>query len=348
MSFRSSHPWLVLLVAALPSSGLLVQSTQAQGTQRSKRDLTSYETNTPDIFRSLNALGVKNDSLQELRDELNKSSSPFSLRQTLDTGESLGPVPMPVTAVQTRRKKDIGHTDGWIANPEELMPGTAAEDYFGFPGMKSNGKDVKEGSWEDIYQRLKQDGSGSTGLGSSVKATARQPTDSQDDDSDMPGAIKDNAEKLKIQLKQSDFGASIFSSKNTKPSFSDFFGVGATGLNPEQAKAHKAYMDTYISSVFGDPSAGVSPNSSGRESSSAVSRVADSSALGALPSVSHSESPRLGSVLNPTLSQTIIPDPNVNALRLWDPLYSDTGPKLDAPKPQPFFTPSMEVPRRRF
>ena len=348
MSFRLSHPWLVMLVAALASSGVLVQSAQAQGTQHSKRSITSYETNAPDVFKSLNQLGVKNDSLRLLEEELNKSRSLFNLRREANSMEPLNVGPVPIPMIQTRRKKDsLEHTDGWISKPEELMPGSSAEDYLGFPGMQSD-KDVKEGSWEDIYRRLKQDGSGTTGLGSSVKATARQPTDAQDDDHDMPGAIKDNAEKLKIQLKQSDFGGSIFTPNNTKASFSDFFGVGATGLTPEQAKAHKAYMDSYISSVFGDPTTAAGISSVGRDRSSTSSKTTlNDSLLGTLPTASRTDS-RPASILNPTLSQTVIPDPNVNALRLWDPLYSDSGPKLETPKPQPFFTAPMEVPRRRF
>lgn len=336
------------MLIALAIGGLPLPSAQAQGTQRSKRDFSTSETNTTEIFRSLNQLGSRNDSLRRLDEELSKSSLPFSSRRSLES-ESLSSGPLPVATVQPRRKKtDLSHTDGWFSNPDENLPGGATKNSLEFPGFDSDKADPKRGSWEQIYQRLKKEDSTGTGLGTAVKSHARQPSDSEEDnDSDLPAAIKDNAAFLKKQLKESDFGTSIFAPTTARGSLSDFFGVGAKEMTPEQAKAHKASMDTFVTSVFGDSSPAAAVYSDMRLGSSSDPRKnPNSSPLDSLPTVSRGDSSRPGSLLNASLSPSTMPDLNSKVLNQWNPMY--TEPKLELPKPQPLFTPPIEAPRRRF
>ncbi len=178
----------------------------------------------------------------------------------------------------------------------------------------------------------------------SVKSSARQPSDTQDDQETL-GPFQESAAKLKSDLAATEFGASIFKPATARSSFSDFFGVGATGLTPEQEKAHKDYMDSYVTTLFGN-SAGVSINAMDAMSPGAKAQTPATSPLGGLPEVARSDSFKSGSGFNSTLSTSPLPDMNANALNQWNPLY--TEPKLELPKSQPFFTPPVEMPRRRF
>lgn len=332
-----------ILLAVLGSGGLLVQSARGQGTQHSTRELSGSETNTSAIFQSLDRLGAKDTRLRRLEDELNRSDSTFSSRRALDgvLPLSSGPLQMP-TVSSGRKKDDLTHTDGWLSKPEDVF-GTASDDALGFPGMQSAGKG-KKASWDQIYRSLKDDGSGAPGLGTSVKSSARQPSDTQDDQETL-GPFQESAAKLKSDLAATEFGASIFKPATARSSFSDFFGVGATGLTPEQEKAHKDYMDSYVTTLFGN-SAGVSINAMDAMSPGAKAQTPATSPLGGLPEVARSDSFKSGSGFNSTLSTSPLPDMNANALNQWNPLY--TEPKLELPKSQPFFTPPVEMPRRRF
>ena len=329
---------------------MLVSSGWGQGTQRSQRELSTAETNSVEVFRSLNQLGNKDEGLKRLEEELNRSSLTFSSRRSIDSEVPLSSAPLPMPSVTSRRKKnDTGSFDGWLSTPDTTAA-TSSEDIFGFPGLDSDRKPKTKASWQQIYQRLKQDDLNSTGLGTSVRAGARQPSQ-VDDDRDLPASIKEHADKLKSSMAGTDFGSSIFKPAPSGSAFADFSGLGngSTGQTPEQAKAHKASMENYISAVFGDssPSTAITAIQSLGTAGSSDPLKAPVSPLESLAEPSRAQSFRPSAGMTGTLlPPTALPNVNANVLNQWNPLY--TEPKLELPKAQPFFTPPMEAPRRKF
>ncbi|MGH7972020.1 MAG: hypothetical protein ACREIC_25185, partial [Limisphaerales bacterium] len=255
------------MLATFGAGSVLAPAAWAQGTQHSTRELSGVETNNAEIFRTLKQLGGKDDGLRQLQEELNRTSLSFT-RQALDHSMPAGVAPLQMPILPARKKKGDSTFDGWFADPDSsLTPGLSTDDSMGFTGLDPDSKDgTHQGklTWDEIYQKLRRDDMNGTGLGSSVKAGARQPADI-DRDNDLPGGLKANADKLKHDLSGSDFGASIFKQTTARSSFSDFFGIGATAPTPDQTKAQKAYMDRYIGSVFGDstPAAGINALNSG-------------------------------------------------------------------------------------
>jgi hypothetical protein len=69
--------------------------------------------------------------------------------------------------------------------------------------------------------------------------------------------------------------------------------------------------------------------------------------LDALPTVPRNEGLAFTSGATPSApARATLPDANANLLNQWNPLY--TPPKLELPKPAPFFPPPMDFPRRKF
>lgn len=350
MSFRLSNLGVGVWLAIFGALSGFIPAAQGQGTQRSTRELSGSETNNTEIFRSLKQLGGKDDGLRQLQDELNRTTLSLT-RQALDHSVPAGTAPLQIPVLPARKKKNDSSFDGWMSDPDSsLTPGLSGDDYS-FPGLDP---DAKEGrgklTWDEIYQKLKKDDRNGSGLGSSVKAGARQPDDI-DGDSELPTGIKENATKLKNRLYDSEFGGSIFKPTTARSSFSDFFGIGSKAPTPEESKAHKAYMDKYISSVFGDstPEAGINAlKDMGRTGSSPTAKnPSTTSPLDTLPTTTTpSDLFKPGNTFTSALKPATVPDVNANVLNQWNPLY--TEPKLELPKPPTLFTPPVEAPRRRF
>ncbi|HVV70542.1 MAG TPA: hypothetical protein VHI52_03425 [Verrucomicrobiae bacterium] len=337
------------MLAMFGATSVLAPAAWAQGTQRSTRELSGSETNTAEVFHTLKQLGGKDDGLRQLQEELNRTTLSFT-RRALERSVPMSSGPLQIPIAPARKKKnDLSSFDGWLSNPDSsLGSGLSSEDNLGFLDSDSkskDGKDPRKPTWDQIYQKLKQDDANGSSLGSSVKATARQPDDI-DDDRDLPSGIKENANKLKSSLAGSDFGASIFKPANLRGSFSDFFGIGATAPTPEQAKARKAFMDQYVTSVFGDQTPAAKIQALETAGPSPAAKGPGTSVFDTLPSTSRSDGFSPANSLTSTLKPATVPDVNVNVLNQWNPLY--TEPKLELPKPPPLFSPPVEVPRRRF
>jgi hypothetical protein len=145
---------------------------------------------------------------------------------------------------------------------------------------------------------------------------------------------------------------SIFHSGGGVSGGVDFFGQ-ALDAHPtaHQVEAQKAYMDEF-QKIIGGPVSDSSMNSAVSGGFFAPSTMPAQTfqpgggldALGGSPSRgSIVTAPNLAaSVLKPAT----VPDVNTTVLNQWNPMY--TPLKTELPKPAPFFTPPMEVPRRRF
>lgn len=336
------------LLAALLCQGLCGVQVRAQGVQTSKRDFSASETNAVEVFKSLNQLGERDEGLKKLQEELSKKGLLPATRQNLDELNPASAVPFTLPAAPTRRKKDDwNQMDSWLSKPGEAGSGGVMEDLYNFSGSANGRGDKRRSSWDPILQKLQQEEFGGVGLGSTVKAAARQPTDSQDDN-DLPEGVKESADKLK-KLLGNDFGASLFAPTTSRGTLRDFFGSRPASANVEENRAQKAYLDSFAHTLSGESSAAAvlrSMGTLGSPASSPTFRAPTANPLATLPSSLPMDGPKPSTVVNGTVAAPTLPNLNANVLNQWNPMY--TQPKTEPAKAQPFFTPPVEVPRRRF
>jgi hypothetical protein len=348
MTYRLTKFGLGTLLAALLCESFCSIQVQAQGVQSSKRDFSASETNAVEIFKSLNQLGDRDEGLKKLQDELSKKGLLSISRQNPEDTSLAGTAPLAIPTAQPRRKKDDwNQSDSWLSNPGQTGSGSPMEDIYSFSGSDNGKIDKRKSSWDPILQKLRQDEFGGVGLGSTVKAAARQPDDSQDD-SDLPQGIKESADKLK-KLLGNDFGANLFAPTTSRGSVKDFFGTRQTSVSVEDNRSRQAYMDSYATILFGESSAAAvlkSMGTLGSPVSASAIRAPAANPLATLPGTTPTDPFRPSTVLNGTISAPTLPNLNANVLNQWNPMY--TQPKPEAPKAQPFFTPPVEAPRRRF
>lgn len=325
--------------------GVFAPDLHAQGTQRSTRSVSSSETNSLEIFKTLKGLDLKQDGLKQLDDELSKSLQPFTSRGSVDTTmpSSYQAPRMPV--IKSRRSKEqLDQAKGWVWDAEAVMSGSSGNDASVFPGLSSNpGSDGKQSSWGQFSDRSTQDGVDSSGLRN--KANVQRDANS-DDDSTMPGGIREVAKVLRGKLETESVG-SIFNPSTTRSSAMDFFGQPLdSGPASAQIQAHKDYIDQY-QRIIGS---GSTPNSSFNadffKSAAVPNQPGKSAGLDSLPGSSRRDllttAPGTPSVLIPAT----VPDVNANVLNQWNPMYTTALP--EPPKSLPFFAPPVEIPRRKF
>lgn len=318
----------------------------AQGTQRTTRSASASETNSAEIFKSLDGLDAKTDS-SRLDDELTRTLQPFTSR-SID-----GPLPssyqaprMPV--VKSRRSKDgLDQSRGWVWNAEEVMSGRSDKDAALFPGFRSSsGSDARKGSWDQFSDQTSSDSPGGSTARSS-KPSPQRDSSSDDDEASLPRGIREAAKNLKANLEKESVG-SIFSTSAPHTSALDIFGSSASDnvQTPDQIQAHKAYMEEYLSIIGHGLAADPFLNRSDKRTV-APGLPGQSGGLDALPGSSHRDALTSGSGnASSVLKPASLPDVNATVLNRWNPSY--TGPQPDASKPMPFFPAPLEIPRRKF
>src|SRR5436305_1978769 len=104
MTYRHTNLGMDILLVALLAGGFCPSRVLAQGVQSSKRDFSSPETNAVEIFKSLNQLENKDEGFKQLQEELKKSSLRSISHQAYDQSGPVGSAPLPLPAMQTRRK----------------------------------------------------------------------------------------------------------------------------------------------------------------------------------------------------------------------------------------------------
>src|SRR5579859_7605173 len=120
MRFPTSSFWCSGLLVVLGCA--ITSDLKAQGTQRSTRSASASETNSLEIFKSLDSLDKKGDGTTRLDDELARTLQPFTSRQSLEGAmpSSYQAPRMPV--VKSRRSKDqLDQSRGWVWNAEEAI-----------------------------------------------------------------------------------------------------------------------------------------------------------------------------------------------------------------------------------
>jgi hypothetical protein len=288
-------------------------------------------------------LDEQSDGLKQLDEELNKSLSPFTTRPTDVTGPSSYQVPRVPIAQSRRSKEEIEKARGWVWDAEAATSGSSKEDSSLFPGfMPKSASDTKRSSWDQLSNKGRErlDNSSSR---SPSQSNARN-NDGSDDDTALPGGIGEAARSLKRRIETESVG-SIFNTPAPQSTVLDFFGKPVDNLpNPAQVQAHKDYMDEYRKIIGGSTLESVANQNLLK---SAAVTAGNNQSLDTLPGSSHSDglafTPGAGS---PSLSPGTLPDANATILNQWNPLY--TPPKTDSPKPAPFFSPPVEIPRRKF
>jgi hypothetical protein len=324
------------------SCGAFAPDLQAQGTQRSTRSASSSETNSAEIFRTLKGLDDQQDGLKQLDDELSKSLRPFTTRQSVDPAlPSSYQAPRLPVAKSRRAKEELEKSRGWVWDAEAATSGDSREDSSLFPGFTSKSSmDTKRSSWDQYSNKARPDRADNSGSHSSNQSNAR----SSDDDKDLPGGIGEAAKSLKRRLEAESVG-SIFNPPPSRSVVLDFFGQPVdNGPTPAQVQAHKTYMDEYQKIIGGSTPESVANQNFFKSASVPTAR---NQGLDSLPGSSRSD----GLAFTPgaassVLAPATIPDVNATILNQWNPLYSP--PKIDLPKPAPFFSPPAEIPRRKF
>jgi hypothetical protein len=327
------------------SCGTVASNLWGQGMQRSTRSAASSETNSLEIFSTLKGLDAKDDGLKRRDEELAKSLQPFMNPQSVPAAVS-STYQMPrLPASKTRRpKEEVEKSKGWIWDAEEAVSGRSEEEKSLFPGFNENsGSDKKKSSWDQYYKDAKPQRQSNPGFRSRYESEAQRKSDS-DDDTEIGGGIGAAAKKLKARLETESVG-SIFR-PSSQGSVADFFGQSVVSApTAAQIQAHKNYMDEYQKIIGG---AVVNPANSdffGAAASSALQ--GNHQGLDALPTVPRNEGLAFTSGATPSApARATLPDANANLLNQWNPLY--TPPKLELPKPAPFFPPPMDFPRRKF
>ena len=327
----------------------VTRDLQAQGTQRSTRSASASETNSLEIFKSLDRLDAKEDGSKRLDDELARTLQSFTSQRSLDSAMPSSYQMPRMPAVKSRRSKDgSDQSRGWVWNAEEVISGRSDKDASLFPGFSSgSAADKRKASWDQFSDQTSSDQSASSGSRSANKSNARRDSSSDDEEASLPRGIREAAKTLKANLEKDSVG-SIFNPTSAHTSALDIFGSSASDnvQTPDQIQAHKAYMEEYLSIIGRGTSMDPLVNKQDKRTLG-PGQIGQSGGLDSLPGSSHRDTFTSASGMTPSvLKQGSLPDVNATVLNQWNPLY--TAPQPELPKPMPFFTPPLEVPRRKF
>src|SRR5437016_5442692 len=218
--------------------GALIPDLLAQGIQRSTKSTSASETNSLEIFKSLNGLDAKGDGMKQLDDELNKTLQPFTAQRSVE-----GHLPwlqgprVPVTKSRLS-KEDLLRSKGWIWDTEEAVSGKSGDDAGLFPGFKSSsGSDKKRSSWDQLSNQTRPERLDSS-ASRARKESKNSSNSNSDDDVGMSGSIGEAAKTLNRTLKsrfESESVGSIFNTHSSRSSALDFLGQ-ATDSRPSSAQ----------------------------------------------------------------------------------------------------------------
>ena len=324
----------------------------AQGTQRSTRGPSSSETNSTEIFSTLKALDRKDDGFERLDEELNKSLQPFTSRRVMDSAlPSTYQVPRLPIAKGKRSREDLQKSRGWVWDAEEAVSGNSRADSSLFPGFTSSSSpDKKSSSWDQYSKNAGPDGSADR-HSTSQRRSPVQNDDTSDEDAGLTGGIGEAAKSLNRTLKarlETESVGSIFNPPPTHSSALDFFGQPLDGgPTTAEIQAHKNYIDEYQKIIGSGALPASSLDKDFVKSATAAGQPSKSGGLDSLPGSSRHDIFAGTSGSTPTiLLPAAVPDMNANVLNQWNPNYVPAQP--EPPKPQSFFPPPVEVPRRKF
>jgi hypothetical protein len=356
MTFRLSSFRLGL--AALASSGLLLQGAEAQDKPKS-RAFEAPEPTSSEVTTNLLQLGAKRDGLKRLEDDLFKPLKTFSPEGPFEN-PMVSPSRPPLNPIRPDKRtlELIERRKNWVfMNPDEIMAGPSTAEMFHMPDYGSDGQEKKKLSpLEQFYENLDHHGRNALPRnrekkdgppGPNASPGSKEESDSQDD-ATLPVESTETERALK-KLFKVDASHSARRSASSSSSLADVFGLGQAVVTPEEIEAKKARMDDFkkllgINPTPAGPLDSLNPLNGGLESTRNL--VSPPTVPSSLPSVSHqpaATSVQLGTI-NPFHSPGALPEVSSKAFTL-----PSTATPL--PKPAPKVTPpipTFTMPNRAF
>ena len=360
MSFRLASHQICLTAATVALSGFLVCGAPGGGKGRGRPiefSLPKSDEATTNVYQLTN----KKDSLRQLEEDLYKPLESLAPKSSLD-GVAAPPPRAPSTSViQSKRVKELlERRKNWgFMSPEDLMGTPTVEDVLKTPQLGPDGQEKQElPAFERYYQRLATKPEGADNplqsksaelFGTPDKPDARDKRAPQEEDSNLPSAVREGAQKL---TKMVEPGSSDSPSARaaTHGDLHDIFGLGNHPLSKEQIEEHKKYMDDYRSVV--DPSwrpPAVAPAGNLLSIIAADAAPPASKPAAGLPTslspVPHTALEAQMDVTSPQLGPPGLPDLNAHAL-------GQARPTLALPTAQPTRVappaPNFAAPKRSF
>jgi hypothetical protein len=352
MSFRRSNlGWL--LAASLVAIGCLcAPGAWAQGKTQSWRQGGLSETNSSQAMTNLNQLNNLRSGVPQTEDDLERSDSPFDLRNPTARGDFRNRTPVRVSrpSPPTERQRN------WIL-PEEMSTQDGVQELFKASVLGADRSERKT-ALEQFYDRLNTRTTSNAGKTSAAREEDASPRrrlgvfseSGEEDSSGLPGSVGDKAQALQKLLRDESSPAAFSSGK------SGLSGLVRPGGNLESRRAveaHRAYIESFRSVLEG--SRGAAPVTFSGSTFDASSRggvaygggLMESSAREAARNVGELQS-QIGNLNAAFKANLLPPDPSIKALNDWNPLYNSAAPKLQAPKPPAPSRPDDLFPRRTF
>ena len=338
---------VALVVASAP-----VCSGQSAGRQRT-RPIEFSAPRSDEVITNLHQLTSRKDSLKQLEEDLYAPLQSFSPRSSLEGVVAPPPRPVRPSTIQSKRVKELlDRRKNWMfMTPEDLLSAPTVEKILNQPEYTTDGQEKKDlGPLEGYYERLasKRPTKPTPGLDndedifSTAKKLNAPGVDPTREEPELPGGLKESAEKLRSFLGDS---GSPFSESETPSSYNDPFRVGHKPPTPEQTQAHKKLMDQYRALL--QPSA---PSPLVVNAEKSLPGVGDSSLSAPKPAAepsAPSPPPRRGlvsqlDIVNPLLGPAPLPDVNARAVGQSRPLPT---PQARRTLPE---LPDFAAPRRPF
>ena len=260
MSFRRSSLRFCFGAVALVAGVWMGCSAEAAGRERG-RSIGFSQPRSDEVTTNLNQLTSRKDSLRQLEEDLNAPLQSFTPRSSLE-GVVAPPPRAPVpSAVQSKRVKELlERRKNWVfMTPEDLLSGPTVDQILKTPEYDADGQPKKElPAMEQYYQRLMPKrpaknipGQVQTDDQFGPPSQADLPAAAAEDDSDLPGGVRESADALRSMF-QSDGGNSSFARGATPGGLSQSSWQTGQASSREQMVEHKKLMDEYHSLI--DPS----------------------------------------------------------------------------------------------
>ncbi len=338
--------------AVLGLSGFLAYAQMGGGTGHGRTIEFSTPKDNKGAITNLSQFPGRKDNLKKLEDELNRSSSGFSPKGSLDPAMP-APVfrPAPTPVYQDRRTQELlEKRKNWaFAQPEDWAMGTAGENFFDSSMLDPATDPGKNGAPTDpvLESLIRQQGVQRPGAERKDDPRAILKSIHQKDELDdlnLPSGIRENAQSLRKYLDEAG-GDSLSGLAPNRTSFSDLLGPGDKALSPADVLARKNPVDQYRQLIEGSSKNMLSPllDRQGEASRKPVS----ANGLEGLASSSRHEG--LGGTpadMDTVTHPAALPDVNQKVLKRWDPLYAPPPP--EPVKSGPICVPMAEAPRRKF
>lgn len=294
-----------------------------------------------------NLLASRTDALKRLEDDLTRSFDMFAPKSSVDAipVPHLAP-PRPVVANRSAQEEKQRRNSWLLRDPDELGKAQGLQDLF--PSSAEQFGPGAEGTLDRLnnataLDRQRKDNSMGGTLGSSRNSNGLN----RDEDSDLPGGVKEKAQALR-KLLGIDGPAGPATAAEPRTSLTDIFGLNSRQLSEKDVADHKAYMDSYRQVLAGAAPAPVADPLNPFGNLAGPSRPAATYAPGLDPYTSSSLQGRnlYGASANPTLTGPTLPDVNARVLNQWNPLYTPP-PAVEPPRATPP-KPNFDAPKRKF